>query len=209
MGESITYSHDVQTISILYPQSWRSAVPSSEAGCIWQGGSYGQQLTCPQGSAVRGICGSGTHADCNGQFHEIYCCPLAPPSGKCYWYGGKPVKMEYCHDGEIVYGTCGAGHYADCSSTGKDSYFDIECCQPSGVTIGSDRSNWSLLKAKYGQRITCATHYVMVAGCGSGKNGDCTGISVEMTDELASAVEEDPTVLGGDTWTSMYCAPYQ
>ena len=45
--------------------------------CHWIPGSWGAVLTCPEGYALSGICGSGGNADCGGYYHKIQCCEFA------------------------------------------------------------------------------------------------------------------------------------
>merc|ERR1711934_234782 len=45
--------------------------------CAWRWGNYGDYLTCPDGYAAAGACGSGAYRDCNNgsAYTGVWCCP--------------------------------------------------------------------------------------------------------------------------------------
>ena len=64
--------------AIDYVPATSSGLAWQEADCSWLAGSAGQDVACPAGQIVTGLCNSLAADVCSGNTQEIKCCPLTP-----------------------------------------------------------------------------------------------------------------------------------
>eukprot|EP01084_Bolivina_argentea_P078964 143303_1 len=106
----------------------------------WLCGMYGEYLECStiNGSAVVGVCGSGTLSDCQKYcdgvdgWHAILCADkkyFEVDYDHCFWEKATFGVWLYCPQNYIVTGHCGSAKYNDCGSEqGIGMYHAIQCC---------------------------------------------------------------------------------
>lgn len=111
-----------------------------EHDCVAEHAGYGQDAYCPlvdpslgEESYILGqdgLCTSGMHSHCGGEFTKVKCCETSDisvgPKKYCGWAWGNYGEDLVCPSDYVMAGTCSSGAYADCHK-GK-AYTGIYCC---------------------------------------------------------------------------------
>lgn len=143
----------------------------------WQGGKYGNHLSCGSQQVMTGLCGSGRNADCRHNGKKVYAkiqCSDATTAFNSHcgsWIGdnGRYGTLQQCPSHQpFLSGYCGSGRNKDCNG----HYAKGRCCAKHGVKMGACHS---LQKGRYGQDLVCPSGYAIHNFCGSGANKDCKG----------------------------------
>eukprot|EP01083_Nonionella_stella_P139972 428185_1 len=103
----------------------------------WICGQYGTELSCKDygGSALVGVCGSGSEEDClyycRGS-HAILCAEqdyININWNRCTWQKAAEGEWVYCPTGYIATGHCGSASSPSCGAESQKMNHELQCCE--------------------------------------------------------------------------------
>jgi hypothetical protein len=157
--------------------------------CVWNEGSAGWYIGCPDMQVARGVCSSGKNPDCHQAdrygaktYVKVKCCNTKHDVYPDYGIVARSNELHsrsygewnICSQDKIMIGVCGSASGRDCNNINRGpNYTEAQCAKYSAFKIWYN--DCVHLRGGYGVEVECPKKMVLIAWCGSGRNGDCDG----------------------------------